>query len=324
MRLNRTTKSGLGLLGLALAVGAWLVWSQGDSPQASPVEVAGTVSRPAPFVRSMQDTLPDGDLQTMQGGSNAGETGTLAYAELKRLFDYYLSAVGEQSIEAITQHIRGELDRRLPAPQAAKAQRLLALYIEFKRELVRLETQPQLVGNGVQAVRARLLAMQDLRSRYFNEQETQGMFGFDDAYDMDAIARLEISQNPALSAEQKQQQLATVDAAMPANLRREREASSVVVRVEQQAQDLRAKGASEDDVYRMRAKAFDPQAAARLAEVDREEVAWKARIARYQDERSKLLKTQANATESERQTVLAQLQQTYFTEAERPRLAAYE
>jgi lipase chaperone LimK len=74
----------------------------------------------------------------------------------------------------------------------------------------------------------------------------------------------------------------------------------------------------------MRAKEFDPQAAARLAEVDREEVAWKARIAQYLDARSKLLKTQTNATESERQTGIAQLQQTYFTEAERPRLAAYE
>jgi lipase chaperone LimK len=169
-----------------------------------------------------------------------------------------------------------------------------------------------------------MLDMHDLRSRFFNEEETQGMIVFDDAYDMDAIARLEISQNPDLSAEQKQRQLAAVDAAKPANLRREREASSVVVRVEQQAQDLRAKGGSEDDVYRLRAREFDPQAAARLADVDREEVAWKARIARYQEERSKLLKAQTNATESERLTVLTQLQQTYFTEAERPRLAAYE
>lgn len=324
MPLNRNTRVGLGLLSLVLVAGGWIVWSQTENADPMPSAAVGPVSRSAPFVRSMQDTLPDGDLQTLQAGSKTGLTGALAYGELKRLFDYYLSAVGEQSIEVITQQIRGELERRLPTPQAAKAQRLLALYIEFKSELVRLESQPQLAGNGVQAVRARMLAMQDVRSRYFNEAETQGMFGFEDAYDMDAIARLEISQNPALSALQKQQQFTAVDAAMPASLRREREASSVVVRVEQQAQDLRAKGSSEDDIYRMRAKEFDPQAAARLADVDREEVAWKARIGRYLDARSKLLRAQANATESERQTVIAQLQQTYFTEVERPRLAAYE
>lgn len=324
MQLSRSTRVGLGVLAVALVAGGLLAGWPADEPVSPSIAVIGPVSRASPFVRSMQDTLPDGDLQTPHKGMAVSAPGGLAYGELKRLFDYYLSAVGEQSIETITLQIRSELDRRLPPEQANKAQRLLGLYIEFKRELVRLETQPRLAGNGVQAIRARLLAMQDLRNGFFNEEETQGMFGFDDTYDLDAIARLEISQNPALSAVQKQQQLAAVDAAMPADLRREREASSVVVRVEQQAQDLRAKGASEDDVYRMRAKEFDPQAAARLADVDREEAAWKARIARYQDERSKLLKAQANATESERQTVLAQLQQTYFTEAERPRLAAYE
>jgi lipase chaperone LimK len=248
----------------------------------------------------------------------------LAYGELKRLFDYYLSAVGEQSIETITLQVRGELDRRLPPEQAKKAQRLLGLYIEFKRELVRVESQPQLAGNGLQAIRGRFMAMQDIRARYFSAEESQGMFGFDDSYDMDAIARLEVSQNPGLTAEQKKQQLAALDAALPEQLRKEREASSVVVRVEQHAQELRAKGGSDDDVYRMRAKELDPEAAARLADVDREEAAWKGRIARYLDERSKLLQSQANASASEREASLAQLQQSAFSEAERPRLKAYE
>ena len=319
------TRVGLGLLGLALAVGGLWLWQQGDAPQEVATKaVAARTGAPAPFVRSMQDTLPDGDLKTLQGGDGAGASSALAYGELKRLFDYYLSAVGEQSIEAITAHIRGELQRRLPAAQAQRAQRLLGLYIAFKRELVDLDAKPELAGNGVQAIRKRMLAQQDLRARYFSADETQGMFGFEDAYDMDAVARLEVSQNPALSALEKKQQLAALDAAMPANLRAERDATSVVVRVEQQAQELRAKGASEDDIYRMRAKEFDPQAAARLADVDREEAAWKARIQRYLDERGTLLKTNANAPESERQASLVQLQQSHFNADERPRLAAYE
>ena len=111
---------------------------------------------------------------------------------------------------------------------------------------------------------------------------------------------------------------------MPSVLRNERDASSAVWRADQQAQEMRAKGASEDDIYRMRAKEFDAQAAARLAEVDREEADWKNRIARYREERTRLLAAQANASESERQSALAQLQQNLFSEAERPRLVAYE
>lgn len=326
MHLSRTQRQvGIGLLGAAMVATGLLAWWQAaESAAPTPAASIGPVSRATPFVRSMQDTLPDGDLQTTLAGAATGSTGTLAYGELKRLFDYYLSAVGEQSIETITLQIRNELDRRLPPEQAKKAQRLLGLYIEFKRELVRVESQPQLAGNGLQAIRARFLALQDVRSRYFSAEETQGMFGFEDAYDMDAIARLEVSQNPALNAEQKKQQLAALDAAMPDALRKEREATSMVVRLEEKAQALRAKGGSEDDVYRMRAKELDPQAAARLADVDREEAVWKGRIARYQEERGKLLQSQSNASASEREASLAQLQQSLFSEAERPRLRAYE
>jgi lipase chaperone LimK len=325
MRLSRSQQHVLGLISFVLLGGGLLTWWLAGEPAPSPpVANIGPVSRSAPFVRSMQDTLPDGNLQIASAGTAAGSSGALAYGELKRLFDYYLSAVGEQSIETITLQIRGELDRRLPLAQAQKAQRLLGLYIEFKRELVRVESQPQLVGNGLQAIRGRFNAMQDVRAKYFSAEETQGMFGFEDAYDMDAIARQEVDQNPALNAQQKKQQLAALDAAMPEQLRKEREATSMVVRLEQQAQELRAKGGSEDDVYRMRAKELDPQAAARLAEVDREEAAWKGRIARYLEDRSKLLQAQSHASASERESSLALLQQSSFSEAERPRLVAYE
>lgn len=323
MPVSRARAGFIGLLGLALAACALWGWWSSTGPQAEPVAtVAGMDGKRTPFAASLRDTQPDGDLRSMQGGSASASTAPLAYGELRRLFDYYLSTVGEQSIDAITQQIRSELARRLDPAQAQKAQRLLALYIEFKRELVRLESQPQLAGNGVQAVRGRFLAMQDVRSRYFSATESEGMFGFEDAYDMDAISRLEISQDPKLSAQDKQQQYAALDAAMPAALREQRDANSVVYRVEQQAQELRAKGASEDDIYRMRAQAFDPEAAARLADVDREEAAWKARITQYLEERNKLMQSLSSA--SERQTAVAQLQQSLFTAQERPRLAAYE
>ena len=321
----RTRQLFWGLATLALLVGGWMLWQSNSPPGPDLVPPVATAAvGGAPFVRSMRDTVPDGNLQVLQAGTADASSGPLAYGELKRLFDYYLSAVGEQTVEGITAHLRGELERRLPAPQAKKAQRLLDLYIAFKRELLVLEQKPELSGNAVQAIRARMLAQQDLRARYFSTEEAQGMFGFDDAYDMDAVARLEVSQNPALNAEQKKQQLASLDAAMSPDLREAREASLVVVKVEQQAQELRAKGASEDDIYRMRAKAFDPEAAARLAEVDREEAVWKSRIAQYREQRGKVLQSNAQASEAERQAAILQLQQSLFSPLELPRLAAYE
>lgn len=272
----------------------------------------------------MQGTVPDGDLRMLPGAQAALATSALPYAELKRLFDYYLSAVGEQTIEAITQEIAGDLQQRLSADQLPAAKRLLALYLQFKLALVDLEKKPELAGTDVKAIRQRLLAMQDLRSQFFSFEETQGMFAFEDDYDQDAVARLEVSQNPALNAAQKKEQLAALDASQSALLREEREAPRVVLKVEEMAQTLRAQGASEDDIYRMRSKELNPEAAARLAEVDRDESAWKSRIASYLDERSKLLQAQGDALPAEREAALAQLQQSQFNPDERRRLAAYE
>ena len=272
----------------------------------------------------MQDTVPDGDLRTLPGTKLALVPGPLPYAELKRLFDYYLSAVGEQTIAAITAEIAGDLDRRLSPDQRPAAKRLLALYLQFKLALVDLEKKPELAGTDVKAIRQRLLSMQDLRSQFFSAEETQGMFGFEDDYDQDAVARLEVSQNPALSATQKKEQLAALDASQSAVLREEREAPRVVLKIEQMAQTLRAQGASEDDIYRMRSKELNPEAAARLADVDRDESAWKNRITSYLNERSKLIKAQADAPPAQREAALAQLQQSQFNPDERRRLAAYE
>lgn len=312
-----------GLLGLALVGGAgWWGWPDAAATKVSP----GTApsGEGAAFVHSMQDTVPDGDLRTAPGARPALASDPLPYAELKRLFDYYLSAVGEQSIDAITLAIAHDLERRLSPPQVPAAKRLLALYLQFKLGLVELEKKPELAGGDVKAIRRRLLAMQDLRSQFFSAEETQVMFGFEDDYDLDAVARLEVSQNPGLSAAQKKEQLAALDASQSAVLRAEREAPRVVLKIEQMAQTLRAQGASEDDIYRMRSRELNPEAATRLAEVDREEIVWKSRIANYLSERSKLLKAQADAPPTQRELAITQLQQSQFSPDERRRLAAYE
>jgi lipase chaperone LimK len=294
-------------------------WRQSQS-----VDDTAPTAPGAPFVRSMEGTIPDGSLGTWKAGSSADAAGPLALGELRRMFDYYLSAVGEKSIAAITQEINAEIDRSLAPVNVPKAKRILGLYLEFKRDLLDLERRPGISGQGVQAIRNRMLAMQDLRSRYFNAEETQAMFGFEDAYDMDAVSRLEISQDPQLTAKQKQDKLAALDATLSPELLREREAPRVILRVEEKVAAMRAKGASDDEVYRLRAKEFDAPAADRLAALDREEAQWKQRIAQYQAARSQLLASPPTAADPEHQTALLNLQRGQFSEEERRRLPAYE
>ena len=323
MLQSTPSRVGAGLLGvLAVALALWWASRPADAMQAS---TAATSVGDVAAARSLQGTVPDG--LPLPGAlhalPDATATGGLDYGGLKRLFDYYLSTVGEQSVDTITQQIRAELDKTLDATRAEAAKRLLGRYLNFKRELVTLETQFAKQPPGPKTLRLRFDAMQTLRTGFFNAEEEQAMFGLEDAADMDALARLDIVNNPQLSATQKREQLAVVDAAMPKALREDREAPRAVIRLDEMAQALRAQGGSEDDVFRLRAKALDPAAATRLAEVDRDEQAWKGRIATYLAERNRLLQSLANASEAERQTALDTLQQAQFSASERPRLAAY-
>ncbi|WP_428718425.1 lipase secretion chaperone [Undibacterium curvum] len=271
------------------------------------------------FVRSMEGTQTDGKLEEAQGE-------LVVNAELRLMFDYYLAATGEKSLAEIRKEIEKVLDQRLRPHAAAQAKQLLARYLQYKTALFDSEKQ---LGQQVQsatmmatAMRARWQAMQNLRLQYFSAKESQAMFGFDDAYDLDAIARLEIANNRALTKAEKQARLRTLDENLPADLKEAKNAPLQVIRLEEQANAMRNQGASEDDVYRMRAAAISPDAANRLAQVDREEADWKSRIQRYLNERRSLLSL--GLSEIQLSQSMQELRNRYFSTQEQLRLPVYE
>jgi lipase chaperone LimK len=266
------------------------------------------------FVHSMEGTRPDGDIKLAAGDE------LVVDAELARLFDYYLAGQGERSLADIRAETERELDRRLGPKPALHAKRLLAQYWHYKEAVADLEKTAGIAGGTADALRKRMAARQALRAQFFSAAEIAGLFGFDDAYDADAVARVDIGQDKTLSEAQKKQKLAALDAALSPALREERVAPRRVLMLEQSVQQMRAQGASDDEVYRARAAAISPEAAARLAEVDRDEVAWKARIDVYLSERAAIVKSGA----PDQQTALAQLRETRFTSDEQRRLGAYE
>lgn len=274
------------------------------------------------FVRSFEGTTRDGNI------TQTDMSELQVSAELRLLFDYYLAATGEKKLPEIRAEIEKVLDQKLRGNAATQAKNLLARYIQYKEALVSVEANAQNVSAGkasmAKAARQRWSAMQQTRQRFFSEKENQAMFGFDDAYDIDALNRLDVAENTSLTAEQKQAQLKALDDALPAALREEKNAPYQVIRLEEQAASLRATGASEEDIYKMRAAATSPEAASRLAEVDREESLWKARIQQYLEQKNKLNTEMAFHSATEKQAALDQVRKQYFNADEQRRLPAYE
>nr|WP_307727137.1 lipase secretion chaperone [Telluria mixta] len=197
---------------------------------------------------------------------------------------------------------------------AAAAKRVLTRYIAYRQALAGLQTDRRLTGPDAAALKRRLNALRGLRAQYFSQREIAAIFGREDAANAEALARMEIRDDRTLSAQQKQTRLAALDAGLPADVRAARETPLKIVRVQEEAERLRAGGANEEDVFRLRADAFGADAAQRLADVDSEEAAWKRRIEAYLVERRGL------RDEAE----IAALRNRMFSEDEQRRLAAYE
>jgi len=278
---------------------------------------------PAPTAReaapaaptSLAGTTPDGAARA------TADNALVLDPSLIRLFDYWLTTVGEQPVATIRSQVERELHARLGPRAARQARDVFSRYLQFK-EALKTQHPARPTGRSVDMLREGLRSMRALRASYFSEAEQQALFGPQDAEASEALARMTVEQDPALDAAQRRQRLAELDARLPASVREAREASLQVVHLEESAQQIRAAGGSEDDVYRMRAAATSPEAANRLADVDREEAAWKARIAAYQAQRSAARASPGD--ESAHASAMAALRNRLFTADEQRRLAAYE
>ena len=291
-----------------LAVG--LLYLSLSKPEVASQQPVRSDADPFAFVRSMEGTKPDGEVK------HSGEGELVVDAELGHLFDYYLAGMGERDLAAIRSEIERELDRRLKPGAATKAKRLLGSYLDYKRALAGLEQNLKDTGDMAKSARARMEAMQKLRAGFFTPAEIAGLFGFSDAYDLDALRRVEISTDPKLSAPQRAEKLAELDKKLSPAMREEREAPTRVIRTEESVQKMREQGASDDEIYRVRAAAFSTEGANRLADLDREEAAWNGRIKAYLAERA--------AVPAGSEAAMQQLRDKHFNPNEQRRLGAYE
>ena len=291
---------------LGVAGTLWLAVLAG---QPAPALQTVTVTPPAKaFAPSLQGTRPDGAVHV------APDDSIVADAQLIELFDYYLSTVGEKSPAAVRADIERELDRTLRPAAAAAAKRVLTRYVAYRQALAGLGADRRLAGQDAAALKRRLDALRGLRAQYFSQRETAAIFGREDAANAQALARMEIRDDRTMDAQQKQARLAALDAGLPADARAAREAPLKIVHVQEEAERLRAGGAGDDDVFRLRAEAFGADAAQRLADVDREEAVWKRRIEAYLVQRRGL----------NDEAAVAALRNRMFSEDEQRRLRAYE
>lgn len=237
-----------------------------------------------------------------------------------RLFDHFFAASGEEPEEQILARIEEEIRRQLPNPAAvADARAFLARYLGYRDSAQELAA----AGYAPADIERRIQWQRELRRDAFGAELAAALFGEEDREREVALERSRLSQDRALSDEEREARLADLDAQLPQGAREARADSAVALELRTEEARSRADGAGAAEIQALRERRVGPEAAERLAALDAQRAAWNARLAEYRAERSALA-SDASLAAAARETAVEALQERRFNRAEIARVRALD
>lgn len=279
---------------------------------AAPARLAAAAIAPPPAreelparPRSLEGTDEDGALRVDEHGD------LVVGPEVLRLFEYWCSATGEESVDAIRRRIARSIEARLEGRAAAKAKDLLDRFLAYR------EDAKAMSARDTDDLDARLREVRRLRRARFGA-DADALFGEDEAADAVAIERRRAMRDPRLG-DDRARRIAAIDARLPPAYRAAAEAAARPVRERDEERAMRAAGASDDEIRRFRVANDGEAAADRLAELDARRAEWKRRVAAFDGARRAL---DAEPNEARRDAAIQALLEASFTPEERLRVEA--
>lgn len=289
---------------------------QNQPPHTAPQKTMAAIKTPA-----RQQTLPSSFEGThVDGVFRLDADGNLLISEdIRRIFDYFLAAVGEEPLRASVARLRAYIAAQLPVHAREQALALLNQYLDYKRELVLLERDLPQMAN-LDALRQREAAVQALRARLFDSQTQQAFLGREEAYNQFSLQRLAIANDRQLDDNAKA--IDQLRNSLPAEMQ-----DAVLPQLQndlrQQTAALQAAGAKPEQIRQLRQQLVGAEATQRLEALDQQRQTWKKRIAQYRHEKS-AIENNSGMSASDKRAAINQLAVEKFDERERLRLEAAE
>jgi len=255
---------------------------------------------------SLRDTAIDGGVSLDANGRPKADR------EMRRLFDYFLARTGERGPAAIRNDLWAHLRDPLHLDAAAQATVLdwFDKYVAAQHAAVGMERSGDL---QVDAARLR-----ELHRALLGDELARAWFGSDDDYADYTAERLALARDKSLSAGEKAQRMAGLEAKMDPVERENYHAATDFQIASLQSREFEASGTDAATRHAERAALWGEDAATRLAALDQAEADWSARVAAYAQARDAVLANTALGA-SAREAQLAALLGG-FSEAEQRRV----
>ena len=317
---------------IAVLAGVWLAnpsSSALDEPVAKPGEAApvGDGESPSRWVgRSAGVNIPPRLPASLDGTTTPGgwavldrHGSLLPTPQLRQLFEYYLSALGEESLPTLVARIEQQL-LTLGEPARSEALSILGNYLDYKLALGDLEASygdtstldPDEVARRMAEIRA-------LRRTWLDADTADAFFASEEAIDRFQLDQRRISRDQTLSEEERAEALARAEQALPEPIRRAREETRQFADYEQARQSL----ANDPQALKAwREERFGAEVSRRLEAVESSQRDWERRWQTYSEERQAL--DDAGLAAPERQEAIKALRARHFSGSERLRAEALD
>jgi lipase chaperone LimK len=250
-------------------------------PAAGATAPGAAAAEPAPMPRSLRGTEPDGELVVDANGHFVPTRSAL------RFFDYFLTATGEEPSDAIRGRIVAAIEARLPPAAAREAEAFLDRYLAYRTAAQALASNPALARSA--DLERRLQWLRELRRAHFGAELARTLFGEDEDATRVALEMRQVLGDPSLDDAARKARLEELESELPEPMRRARAEARAPLELRQDEAALRAAGGTDGDVQALREARFGPEAAARLAALDRQRAAWNARLDAWRAERDRIL-----------------------------------
>ena len=275
----------------------------------------GPVSLPAGLPASLEGTVLPTGWRQLDGQGNLVPT-----AELRALFEYYLAALGEESLGQLVARIELAL-AGLSEPARSQARAILGSYLDYKLAVSELEVREQVNSASFDPAELsrRLQAVHDLRRNMMDSRTAEAFFASDEALDRFQIERLQIGRNDDLSPSEKQAEIARAEATLPAPLREARAETAKFQEYQRMRPEL---SGNPEALQRYREEKFGPEAARKLAEVEASQETWNRRWQAYRADVARI--EAAGLAAPEREAAINRLREQHFTGPEKVRAEALD
>jgi lipase chaperone LimK len=250
--------------------------------------------------------------------------------KIQHLFDFYLSAMGEESLDIIVTRIKHSLTSQLVDPALTQGVEILTGYLQYLNEVSAIKQQfeqsidPNNTGEyaleNVIQVREMVL---DARASYLDDDVIDAFFGQADEYEDYMLSLAMINKNNELDANAKQSEKAELDASAPAwLLALQRNANQLNV-YRNQYKTLQEQGAIQTELQDFTQQSFSPEVADRLEKLDEKRQQWQVKLDEYRVQLAAITANYDSYSEQQ-QLEIIQLREAYFTPQEIKRVSALD